>query len=251
MEKLQPDLQAATKRRSDLAHSMHELDELRKTIGVLRNFSTAGAAGGGKANKYKQLVDLGAEHYVVAEATNTEFIFLEIGLGFFLQVTLDEAPALIDQQQEVLEKCVVVVPLLRIDLWGGSAGEVHAREWTVRVVSGSRSRRMTGLRAGANGSLLAGTAKSQRRTPRWRTSRITFKRCVHCARGGTAYRIERVSQKGRRQAGWPPPAPPLHSGNCNAERITAASAATRCCASCVRTQVQSVLLQLHTLESLS
>ncbi len=104
MEKLQPDLQAAMKRRTDLSDSLHDLDELRKTIVVLRGLSTVDAAAGAGAKKYKQLVDLGAEHYVVAEASDTESIFLEIGLGFFLQVTLDEAPPLIDQQQEVLEK---------------------------------------------------------------------------------------------------------------------------------------------------
>ena len=117
--KLRPDLEAALRRRQDVLDNIADLDELKKTVALLHRksiqssgsdsagASTSSSKSKSSSEKYKQLVDVGAEHFVVAEADVIDRIFLKIGLGFLLEVTLQEAPPLIDQQKAVLEKCVL------------------------------------------------------------------------------------------------------------------------------------------------
>lgn len=111
--KLRPDLNAALRHRQDILDNIADLDELKKTVALLhqkkkvqnRNRTTTTTTRSDDS-KYKQLVDVGAEHFVVAEADVIDRIFLKIGLGFLLEVTLEEASPLIDQQKVVLQKCV-------------------------------------------------------------------------------------------------------------------------------------------------
>ena len=112
-DKLLPDLASARQYRDELATSLKELDELTQTLAILKDRHDSG-------EKYKQLVDLGEEHFVKAEADSTEFIFLKVGLGFFLQVTPEEARPIMTRQREALEKCdlfigSVHVEVLRLD----------------------------------------------------------------------------------------------------------------------------------------
>lgn len=58
----------------------------------------------------KSQVDLGSGVFCRAVVPDTSHIFISIGLGFHLQVTLEEAGGVIDTQQQVLrarvEGCV-------------------------------------------------------------------------------------------------------------------------------------------------
>ena len=111
--KLRPDYAAAIKQLEDVQASLHDLDQLRHTIELLEEHNTSQAAAAAAAEHtlgqparepYKQLVDVGAGNCVVAEAEDSEFIFMKIGLGFFLQVTLAEAGPIMQQQADLLKK---------------------------------------------------------------------------------------------------------------------------------------------------
>ncbi|KAJ1850406.1 hypothetical protein LPJ73_003467 [Coemansia sp. RSA 2703] len=49
-------------------------------------------------------VDLGSDFYVKAFIPDTSFIYVNIGFGFHLQMTLEEADAFIDEKVKHLEK---------------------------------------------------------------------------------------------------------------------------------------------------
>ncbi len=106
--KLLPDLAAAVAERNSVLVSIAELADLKTTVQQLRVDAAAAAvaaSGGDNGNNrrpFTRLVDLGADQFAEAEALDTQHIFLKIGLGFVLQVTLDEALPLIDEQRAVL-----------------------------------------------------------------------------------------------------------------------------------------------------
>ena len=105
-ERLTPDLANAIAHRNTLLHSADSLRDLLSTINKLRKHAVAGT-------RYKQLVDIGEKHFVEAEANDPSFIFLKIELGFYVQVSLDEAPDLLDKQGKVLQGYVSAVALLK------------------------------------------------------------------------------------------------------------------------------------------
>jgi prefoldin subunit 5 len=54
----------------------------------------------------KTLVDLGGHCYVQAIIPDTEFVFVNCGLGFNLQMTKNEALAFIEKQDKLLQQSV-------------------------------------------------------------------------------------------------------------------------------------------------
>ncbi|KAJ1896778.1 hypothetical protein LPJ66_003782 [Kickxella alabastrina] len=93
--KLQPDLQQTLELRDTIFNQMSEYLKLKTHIDTIR---TQGL------DELETKVDLGSNFYVKAFVPDTKFIFVSIGFGFHLQMTLDEADAFIDEKVKHLEK---------------------------------------------------------------------------------------------------------------------------------------------------
>ncbi|KAJ1938827.1 hypothetical protein GGF37_004652 [Kickxella alabastrina] len=87
--KLQPDLQQTLELRDTIFNQMSEYLKLKTHIDTIR---TQGL------DELETKVDLGSNFYVKAFVPDTKFIFVSIGFGFHLQMTLDEADAFIDEK---------------------------------------------------------------------------------------------------------------------------------------------------------
>ncbi|KAI9505968.1 hypothetical protein GGI25_001419 [Coemansia spiralis] len=93
--KLEPDLQHVIEQRDAIYTRMSEYLKLKTHIDTIRTQ---------KLEELETKVDLGSNFYVKAFVPDTQLLFVNIGFGFHLQMTLDEADAFIDDKVKHLEK---------------------------------------------------------------------------------------------------------------------------------------------------
>ena len=102
-KRLKPDLEKATAWRDRLLTEVDELQLLRTSIAQMTEKRAM-------SQLFSKRVEIGVDHFVEAEALDPDFVFVKVGLGFFLQVTLDEAPDVIAELEGALQKLVGVLP---------------------------------------------------------------------------------------------------------------------------------------------
>ncbi|KAJ2486266.1 hypothetical protein EV174_001234, partial [Coemansia sp. RSA 2320] len=92
--RLQPDLQQVLGLRDTIYNRMSEYLKLKTHIETIR---TQGL------DELETKVDLGSNFFVKAFVSDTTHIFVNVGYGFHLQMTLDEADSFIDEKVKHLE----------------------------------------------------------------------------------------------------------------------------------------------------
>ena len=96
-DKLKPDLNSVLQERDRLYAETAEFLALKNAIAAIK------AAGLRPGEPLKTRVDLGCNFYAHAEVPKPDRIVVEAGLGFFVELTLDEALALVDKRTALLE----------------------------------------------------------------------------------------------------------------------------------------------------
>jgi len=96
-DQLKPDLKAILEKRDKLYEEIAEFLALKNSIGAIR------AAELRPGQPLKTKVDLGCNFYVQARVPDPSRLFLEVGLGFFVELTLDEALKVIERKTRALE----------------------------------------------------------------------------------------------------------------------------------------------------
>jgi prefoldin alpha subunit len=96
-DRLKPDLKAILEERDGVYSETAEFLALRNTISAIRS------AGLDPSQPLKTKVDLGCNFYCCANVEDPSKIFVEIGLGFYLELTLDEAEKFISKKVSALE----------------------------------------------------------------------------------------------------------------------------------------------------
>ena len=104
-DQLRPDLKTCLEQRDTLYEENAEYLALKNSIEAIK------ASNLPKGQPLKTKVDLGSNFYAKASVPNPEVLFVDVGLGFFLEMTYDEAldfigqkTKLLDQKAEVLTK---------------------------------------------------------------------------------------------------------------------------------------------------
>ncbi|XP_010499012.1 PREDICTED: protein UXT homolog isoform X1 [Camelina sativa] len=85
----------ATASRDKIFEEQKVLSDLRKNLETLEN---------NDVNSLKTMVNLGSEVYMQAEVPDTRHIFMDIGLGFYVEFTRQEALDHISQREERIKK---------------------------------------------------------------------------------------------------------------------------------------------------
>ncbi|KAJ2776250.1 hypothetical protein H4R18_005768 [Coemansia javaensis] len=93
-ERLEPDLARAVEQRDAVYKRMSEYLKLKTHIDAVRSQGLG---------ELETKVDLGSNFYVKAFVPDTTHIFVSVGFGFHLQMTLDEADAFIDRKVKHME----------------------------------------------------------------------------------------------------------------------------------------------------
>ncbi|KAJ2714733.1 hypothetical protein H4R19_001570 [Coemansia spiralis] len=93
--RLQPDLAQALEARDALYTRMSEYLKLKTHIEVIRSQGLA---------ELETMVDLGSNFYAKAFVPDTSYIYISVGFGFHLQMTLDEADVFIDSKLKHMEQ---------------------------------------------------------------------------------------------------------------------------------------------------
>ncbi|KAJ2455761.1 hypothetical protein EV183_000608 [Coemansia sp. RSA 2336] len=93
--KLEPDLQQITQDRDALYNRMSEYLKLKTHIETIRNQ---------RLEEMETKVDLGSNFFVKAFIPDTTYMYVNVGFGFHLQMTLDEADEFIDRKISHMEK---------------------------------------------------------------------------------------------------------------------------------------------------
>ena len=96
-ERLKPDLKAVLDERDGIYTETAEFLALRNSISAIQ------AAELDPAEALKTKVDLGCNFYCRANVDDPSKIFVEIGLGFYLEFSLDEAEKFVDKKISALE----------------------------------------------------------------------------------------------------------------------------------------------------
>ncbi|KAJ2706178.1 hypothetical protein FB645_001814 [Coemansia sp. IMI 203386] len=107
---LKPDLEQTLEQRDIVYTRMTEYLKLKTHIDAI------------KTQDLKELetkVDLGSSFYVKAFVPDTKYLFVNVGFGFHLEMTLDEANKFIDEKVQSLEKLA--------DKYTQEASEIRAR----------------------------------------------------------------------------------------------------------------------------
>lgn len=89
-ERLRPDLRKVLALRERLCGDVAEYNQLRTTVLLLRKK--------GETSPLKTMVDLGCNFYSHAKVEDCSRIIVSVGLGFHLEMTLDEAGDFIDKK---------------------------------------------------------------------------------------------------------------------------------------------------------
>ena len=123
--------------RVDLRHVLDARDAVRENIAeylqlrnILENIESSVAQG-----DIKTMVDLGANFYAQAKIPDASRVIIFVGLGLFLELTLEEAKTFIDSKVEQLNA--------RDKLLSEQATEINAR--IKLVLEGLRELQLTGL----------------------------------------------------------------------------------------------------------
>ncbi|KAJ2615558.1 hypothetical protein H4S08_001184 [Coemansia sp. RSA 1365] len=93
--KLEPDLSLVIEARDAIYTQMSEYLKLKTHIDTIRTQ---------KLDELETKVDLGSNFYAKAFVPDTTHIFVSVGFGFHLEMTLDEADKFIDQKIAHMEK---------------------------------------------------------------------------------------------------------------------------------------------------
>ncbi|MED6106770.1 hypothetical protein PIB30_007430 [Stylosanthes scabra] len=93
--RLKPDLQHAIDERDKIFEQQKIFTDLRRNIENLEKNSIT---------SLRTLVNLGSEVYLQAEVTNTQRIFVDVGLGFHVEFTWSEALNYIQKREERIAK---------------------------------------------------------------------------------------------------------------------------------------------------
>ncbi|GAB5593977.1 hypothetical protein Unana1_08877 [Umbelopsis nana] len=93
-EKLKPDLKATLDARDTLYDLTSEYLKLKAQIETIQS---------NDLKEMKTMVDLGSNFYAQAKIPDTRFIYINVGFGFHVQMTLKEAVAFIDKKNKQLQ----------------------------------------------------------------------------------------------------------------------------------------------------
>ncbi|KAJ1795860.1 hypothetical protein LPJ59_004099 [Coemansia sp. RSA 2399] len=94
-DKLEPDLQRVLELRDTIYTRMSEYLKLKTHIDTIRVQGL---------EELDTKVDLGSDFFVKAYVPDTSFIFVSVGFGFHLQMTLEEADSFIEEKVKHMEK---------------------------------------------------------------------------------------------------------------------------------------------------
>lgn len=93
-ERLRSDLDKVLRQRDEVCGEIAEYNQLKTTVELLISQVQAQGA----AKPLKTMVDLGCNFYSHAKVEDPSMIFVSIGLGFHLEMTLSEAVSFIDSK---------------------------------------------------------------------------------------------------------------------------------------------------------
>jgi len=97
-ERLKPDLKSVLAERDQIYNETAEFVALRNTIAAIRSADLP------PGQPLKTQVDLGCNFYCRANVEDPSKIFVDIGLGFFLEQTLDEAEKFVGKKISALDE---------------------------------------------------------------------------------------------------------------------------------------------------
>ncbi|KAI8350922.1 Prefoldin subunit-domain-containing protein [Choanephora cucurbitarum] len=92
--KLKPSLKKELDERDAIFNSMAEYQKLNTQIETIQE---------NNLKELKTMVDLGSQFYVQAHVPDTQYIYVNVGFGFHVQFTLDEAKAFIAKKEKQLQ----------------------------------------------------------------------------------------------------------------------------------------------------
>ncbi|KAI8099465.1 Prefoldin alpha-like protein [Halteromyces radiatus] len=95
--KLKPNLKAVLDSRDEVFNTISEYQKLKSQIELIQK---------GEHKELKTMVDLGSQFYVQAHVPDTTYIYVNVGFGFHVQFTLDEAKVFIDKKEQRLQSSV-------------------------------------------------------------------------------------------------------------------------------------------------
>ncbi|KAJ1822378.1 hypothetical protein LPJ56_000825 [Coemansia sp. RSA 2599] len=107
---LKPDLEQTLEQRDAIYTRMTEYLKLKTHIDAIKTQDL---------QELETKVDLGSSFYVKAFVPDTKMIYVSVGFGFHLEMTLDEADAFIDEKVRSMEKLA--------DKYTQEASEIRAR----------------------------------------------------------------------------------------------------------------------------
>ncbi|KAI9301867.1 protein UXT [Cunninghamella echinulata] len=93
--KLKPNLKSVLDSRDQVFDNLSEYQKLKSQIEMFQK-------GGHK--ELKTMVDLGSQFYAQALIPDTTYIYVNVGFGFHVQFTLNEAIAFIDKKEQRLQR---------------------------------------------------------------------------------------------------------------------------------------------------
>ncbi|KAI9491343.1 Prefoldin subunit-domain-containing protein [Zychaea mexicana] len=92
--KLKPSLKATLDARDVVFDTISEYQKLKSQIELIQQ---------NELDELKTMVDLGTQFYVQAHIPDTKYIYVNVGFGFHVQFTLDEAKKFIDKKEKQLQ----------------------------------------------------------------------------------------------------------------------------------------------------
>ena len=97
-ERLRTDLHKVLELKESVYNDIAEFTQLKSAVDVLKSESQRGI------KSHKTMVDLGCNFYANAKVEDCSTIFIAIGLGFHLEMTLEEAGMFIEEKISELMK---------------------------------------------------------------------------------------------------------------------------------------------------
>ena len=111
-ERLRSDLKVVLRKRDAILEDLSEYSQLKNTIELLQTQKS-------QNTPLKSMIDLGCNFYSSAKIPDCSKIFVCVGLGFVLEMTLDEALVFIDKKTSKLSK--------KVEILSEQASEISAR----------------------------------------------------------------------------------------------------------------------------
>ncbi|KAI8366042.1 Prefoldin subunit-domain-containing protein [Radiomyces spectabilis] len=91
---LKPNLKTVLDARDNTLSKLSDYQKLKTQIEMMQTHNL---------KELKTMVDLGSQFYVQAHVPDTTYIYVNVGFGFHVQFTLDEALAFIEKKEKRLE----------------------------------------------------------------------------------------------------------------------------------------------------